>query len=67
MGDKAQSKRGALRLIDPIELGIATNWEDTEGIWHLTFYNELRNTPDEYPVFFTETPMHPKQNRERMT
>jgi len=67
IGDEAQQKRGILNLKYPIANGIVSDWEDMEKVWHHTFYNELRVTPNEVQgVLVTEAPRNPKANRERM-
>jgi actin-related protein len=67
IGQEAQEKRGILVMKHPIEQGVITNWDDMEKVWHHTFYNELRISPEEHNVLLTEAPLNPKNNRERIT
>ena len=67
VGDAAQQKRGVLRIEQPIEHGIVTNWDDMEKVWHHTLYSELRVSPEEHPILMTEASLNPKLNREKMT
>jgi len=67
VGGEAKRKRGLLTLRYPIQHGIITDWDAMEKIWHHTFYNELRVSPEELPILLTEAPMNPKANREKMS
>ena len=67
VGYEAQLRRGILKLHHPIEHGIIKNWDEMEKIWHHSFYEELRVSPDEHPVLLTEPPLNPKANREKTT
>jgi actin, other eukaryote len=66
VGDEAQTKRGILTIEYPIEHGEVKDWEQVSHIWHHTFFNELRISPDEHPVLLTEAPINKKTNREKM-
>lgn len=55
VGHEAEAKKGVLFLKKPIDHGIITNWEDMIKIWHHTFYNELRVTPEDHPCLLTES------------
>ena len=60
VGDEAQHKRGVLKVENPIEGGIVTNWDDMEKVWHHSLYSELRVSPEEHPILLTEAPINHK-------
>lgn len=61
------SKSGILSMKYPVEHGLITNYDDSEKIWHHTFYNELRIAPEEHGIIVTEPPQCPKATREKIT
>lgn len=67
VGTTALQQRESLTLKFPIEQGLITDWPSVEKIWHHIFYNEVHVDPEKTPVLFTEAPMTPRANREKMT
>ena len=47
MGKRAEEHRGALRLSNPMEHGVVTNWEDMERLWQFFYAEENLNLPTE--------------------
>ena len=67
VGSEAEVIKGVLNINNPIENGVVNNWDDIEKIWKYIFTNELKVDPVEYNIMLTETPLNPKENREKMT
>jgi len=66
IGDEAQSQRAILALEHPIQRGIITDLDAMEGIWHHTFYNEVRAYPDQYAVLLSQAVLNPKSNGQKI-
>ena len=56
-----------MRLERPITRGIVRDWDSMDSLMKYLFYNELRVCPEEHSVMFTEPPLNPTQNREKLT
>lgn len=67
IGQEALEKLGITKISHPIENSQISNWDDIEKIWHHTFYNELRISPEEHNVLITDPPLNSEENREKMT
>jgi actin-related protein len=67
VGYEAESIQGVLKTNNPIEQGVVNNWDDMEKIWGYTFTDKLKLNQSEYNIMTTETPMNPKENKEKMT
>ncbi|XP_075047816.1 actin-5-like [Mixophyes fleayi] len=66
IGEDAQSSRGVLSLIHPVERGIITSWDGIEKLWNHVYDCKLQLKASERPVLLTEAPLNPLQNREKM-
>lgn len=57
-----------MNLRYPIERGNITNWDDLEKLltFSHTIYNELCVAPEEHPFLFTDYPLTPKADREKL-
>ena len=65
IGEEAEEKRIVLKINNPIENGVITDWDDMGKVWDYTF-NNLGIASEEHPILMTEPPNNPKRNRERM-
>ncbi|KAJ6507721.1 actin 1 [Mycena vitilis] len=65
VGHEAQYLRGIMGMKYPIQEGYICNWDNMEAVWHHTFHNELRVSPDEHPVLLTEAALTHKEDREK--
>ncbi|XP_073441492.1 uncharacterized protein [Dendrobates tinctorius] len=67
IGEDAQARRGVLALTYPVERGIITSWDDMEKIWSYMYDHKLGLSASDQPVFLTETPLSPIENRKKMS
>ena len=68
IGEEALKRDGfAVIKKYPIQHGIVCDWDYIEPTWRHIIEDELKVSPENHPVFMTETPLNPKANREKMT
>ncbi|MFW9991622.1 MAG: actin, cytoplasmic 2 [Candidatus Odinarchaeota archaeon] len=65
IGEEATGLHDALTCLYPIEYGIINDWDGMEKLWHYTFYENLKISPENHPVLLTEVPLNPAKNREK--
>ncbi|OXB78127.1 UNVERIFIED_CONTAM: hypothetical protein H355_007269 [Colinus virginianus] len=56
VGEEAQSKRGILSLMYPVENGVVTSWDNVEKICRYLYEHKLGVEPSEGSVLLIETP-----------
>mmetsp|Transcript_6795 Transcript_6795/g.7756 ORF Transcript_6795/g.7756 Transcript_6795/m.7756 type:complete len:378 (-) Transcript_6795:319-1452(-) len=66
VGDEAISRRGILNLKYPMHAGLVQNWDELEKVWHHTFYNELRLSPEDQPLVVVQNLLTPAATQERI-
>ena len=66
VGTEASSIRGVLNINNPISQGIVNNWDDIEKMLGFIFSSQLKIEPSEYNILLSETPMNPKENKEKL-
>lgn len=67
IGAEAEEKRGILKISQPVIQGIIEDWDDIEKILDYIFTKQLQINPEEHNILLTETPLNPKNNREKLT
>ncbi|MCS0003176.1 actin family protein [Vibrio alginolyticus] len=65
-GALAKDARTGYEVNKPIERGIITDWESLEMILNHIYKNELNIDPQEHLFLFTESPLNPNDNHEKL-
>ena len=66
VGKEASAISGVLNINNPVSEGVINNWDDIEKLLGYIFSSELKIDPNEYNILLTETPMNPKENKEKL-
>jgi actin len=63
VGQEALEKLEIMNLTNPIKNGEIVDWEKFNTLMHHIFYTELKVTPEEISIIFTDTPLNSQKNR----
>ena len=66
VGKEASAISGVLNRNNPVSEGVINNWDDIEKLLGYIFSSDLKVEPSEYNILLTETPMNPKENKEKL-
>ena len=66
IGKEAEAISGVLNINNPVSEGVINNWDDIEKLLGYIFTTELKIDPSEHNILLTETPMNPKENKEKL-
>ncbi|MFK0237738.1 actin, cytoplasmic 2 [Streptomyces vinaceus] len=64
VGDQAWARRGELTLSYPVRRGRVADWNDTVRLWRHAFA-QLAVDPADCQVLLIDTPLHPRESREK--
>eukprot|EP00051_Salpingoeca_urceolata_P001474 m.41259 g.41259 ORF g.41259 m.41259 type:complete len:365 (-) comp11442_c0_seq1:113-1207(-) len=66
VGHDAIERETTLLLKPAVDRGVVVNWNDMTEIYRHVFEDKLEVTVSGHPVILSESPVNPKQNREKM-
>ncbi|XP_059775828.1 actin-like protein 9 [Balaenoptera ricei] len=65
IGEAARTRPELMR-VQPMRNGIVVDWDAAELIWRHVLEHDLRVTPRDHPLLFSDPPFSPTTNREKL-
>eukprot|EP00924_Labyrinthula_sp_SR-Ha-C_P005590 snap_masked-scaffold_131-processed-gene-0.6-mRNA-1 protein AED:0.03 eAED:0.03 QI:0/0/0/0.5/1/1/2/0/355 len=66
-GEYALQSSNLGHLSSPFDARFISDWDELQHVFYHTFFNELQQSPEDFPILLTEPPLNPKKHRERLT
>eukprot|EP00515_Schizochytrium_aggregatum_P003129 CAMPEP_0202052620 /NCGR_PEP_ID=MMETSP0963-20130614/5374_1 /ASSEMBLY_ACC=CAM_ASM_000494 /TAXON_ID=4773 /ORGANISM="Schizochytrium aggregatum, Strain ATCC28209" /LENGTH=407 /DNA_ID=CAMNT_0048617911 /DNA_START=20 /DNA_END=1240 /DNA_ORIENTATION=- len=66
VGKRARANASQLELSSPITRGFIDDWDGMQAIWGHAFEDVLNVNTESTPVLLSDTPLNPKESREKM-